>query len=125
MLYTRWLRAHGPPSEDVLEYTSDLRSLFHQQSCEEYQALLDEMANKWSAPFHEYYHNNLHPEISSIGRWVLEEYRVYNPYSGVTSNQSEGLKYVIKQLQEWKESPLDCMILALYYLQSYYALEIT
>ena len=122
---TRWLRAHGAPSEDVLEYTIDLRSLFHQQSCEEYQALLDEMANKWSAPFHEYCHNNLHPEMSSIGRWVLEEYRVYNPYSGVTSNQSEGLNYVIKQLQEWKESPLDCMILALYYLQSYYALKIT
>ena len=122
---TRWLRAHGAPSQDVLEYTSDLRNLFHQQSCKEYQVLLDEMANKWSAPFHEYYHNNLHPEISSIGRWVLEDFRVYNPYSGVTSNQSEALNYVLKQLQEWRESPLDCMILALYYLQCYYLVEIT
>ena len=122
---TRWLRAHGAPSQDVLEYTSDLRNLFHQQSLKEYQVLLDEMANKWSAPFHEYYHNNLHPEISSIGRWVLEDFRVYNPYSGVTSNQSEALNYVLKQLQEWRESPLDCMILALYYLQCYYLVEIT
>ena len=122
---TRWLHAHGAPSQDVLEYTGDLRNLFHQQSRKEYQVLLDEMANKWSAPFHEYYHNNLHPEISSIGRWVLEDFRVYNPYSGVTSNQSEALNYVLKQLQEWRESPLDCMILALYYLQCYYLVEIT
>ena len=83
------------------------------------------MADKWSAPFHEYYHKYLHPEISSVGKWVLEEFRVYNPYSGVTSNQSEALNFVIKQLQEWKESPLDCMVLALYYLQCYYLLEIT
>jgi len=82
---TRWLQAHGAPSQDVLKYTSDLWRHFHQQSCEDYQVLLDEMADKWSAPFHEYYHKYLHPEISSIGRWVLEDCRVYNPYSGVTS----------------------------------------
>ncbi len=80
------------------------------------------MVNKWSTHFlNIYYDEYLH---SSIGRWVLEEYVVYNPYSGVTSNQSEVLYSVIKQLQEWIESPLD-LILALYYLQCYYLLEIT
>ena len=31
---------------------------------------------------------------------------------------------VFKQLQQWKEAPVDCMVLALNYLQGYYALEI-
>lgn len=31
---------------------------------------------------------------------------------------------VVKDLQEWKEAPLDCIILSLYQLQSYYCNEI-
>ena len=49
---------------------------------------------------------------------------MYHPYSGITNNQSESLNHVLKQLQEWSESPLDCMILALNHLQSYNLVEI-
>ena len=59
-----------------------------------------------------------------IGRWVLEKLHCYNPYSGVTNNISESLNKVIKDLQHWKEVPVDCMILALYQLQAYYVNEI-
>lgn len=59
-----------------------------------------------------------------IGRWVLEKLRCYNPYSSVTNNISESLNKVIKDLQLWKEVPVDCMILALYQLQAYYLNEI-
>ena len=54
----------------------------------------------------------------------IEPYGVYHPYSGIINNQSESLNHVLKQLQEWRESPLDCMILALNHLQSYYKVEI-
>ena len=121
----RWLRAHGAPSQDVLEYTKDVQKLFHQRTLVEYQTQLNEMQKKWSAPFYKYFLKNIHVDVTSIGRWVLEDRGVYNPYSGVTSNQSESLNYVVKQMQDWKESPIDCMILALYYLQSYYLYEIT
>lgn len=59
-----------------------------------------------------------------IGRWVLEELHCYNPYSGITNNMSESLNRVIKDLQQWKEAPVDCMVLALYQLQAYYLKEI-
>jgi len=42
----------------------------------------------------------------------------------VTNNQAEGINYVLKDLQEWWEAPVDCMVLALYYLQGYYRVEI-
>ena len=54
----------------------------------------------------------------------LEKLLVYNPYSGVTNNQSEGLNRVMKELQGWKEAPIDCMLLALYHLQAFYLNEI-
>lgn len=37
---------------------------------------------------------------------------------------SESLNRVIKDLQKWKEAPVDCMVLALYQLQAYYLNEV-
>ena len=42
----------------------------------------------------------------------------------MTNNQSEGLNRVIKDLQGWKEAPVDCVILAVYQLQAFYLNEI-
>ena len=119
-----WLRAHGAPSADIGIYVSDVRMLFHLPTEENYRNKLDELKKRWSCPFYEYYMKNIEPDIHGIARWSLEPMKVYNPYSGVTNNQSESLNFVIKQLQEWRESPIDCALLALHYLQSYYMIEI-
>ncbi len=55
----------------------------------------------------------------SLGRWVLEPLNVYHPFIGVTNNQSESFNSTLKQLQKWKEVPVDSIILALYHLQVY------
>ena len=121
---TRWLRAHDAKSTDISVYLSDLRELFHQPTQEEYRELLKNKTPNWSVPFREYFANEIAPQIDSIARWAIEPYGVYDPYSGVTNNQAESLNYVLKQLQEWHEAPVDCMVLALYNLQSHYMLEI-
>jgi len=83
------------------------------------------VSQKWDAAFEQYYKNEIHSDVpSSIGRWVLEELRIYDSYSGVTNNQSEGLNRVIKDLQGWKEAPVDCVMLAVYQLQALYLNEI-
>ena len=67
----------------------------------------------------------IHPDvITAIGRWVLEPLGLYNSYSGITTNQSEGFNTVMKRLQKWKEAPLDSVILSLYQLPVYYYNEI-
>lgn len=121
---TRWLRNHGAPSQDVSVYLNDVRSLFHLPTETEYCSKLAKMKAKWSAPFSEYYEQNITPDIHVIARWAIEQYGVYNPFSGITSNQSESLNFVIKQLQDWHESPLDCMALSFFHLQNYYMMEI-
>jgi len=66
----------------------------------------------------------IHPNSFQIGRWVLQPLNLYNPYSGVTNNQSESFNKVIKEFQSWKEAPLDSFVLAMYQLQVYYCNEI-
>ena len=123
---TRWLRSHGAPSQNISVYLDNIRTLFHLQREDSYTKTLAELKRKWSAPFFDYYTRNIHTDIHThaIARWSIETYKVYNPYSGVTNNQAEGLNFVLKQLQDWCESPPDCMLLSLYYLQSFYMKEI-
>ena len=67
---------------------------------------------------------NIHEEVNtSIGRWILEKEGVYIPFCGVVNNQSEGFNTVLKNLQEWKEVPVDCIVLSLHLLQSFYMNE--
>ena len=61
-----------------------------------------------------YYKSNIHPDMHSVSWWATEQYRVYNPFSGTINNQSESLNFVIKQLQEWHESPISSMVLEMY-----------
>ena len=120
-----WLTKHGAPSSDKAVYTDDVSKLFHAESEEQYKQLLDQFRQDWDSSFEQYYLKHIHPDVGkSVGRWVLEKLLVYNPYSGVTNNQSEGLNRVMKELQGWKEAPIDCMLLALYHLQAFYLNEI-
>ena len=64
--------------------------------------------------------NNINPDIHAIARWAIEEYGVYSSSSGITNNQSEAMNCVIKQLQNWHESPVDCMALSLGYMVEIY-----
>ena len=134
-----WLKQHGATSSELPVYMSDLRELFHQPSKEAYLKELDIRKSKWSYPFVEYYESKIHPEVglycdvthcvhyyvytqvtSSLGRWILQELGVYSPFSGVTTNQSESFNAVLKRLQNWREVPLDAIVLSLYHLQVYY-----
>ena len=78
-------------------YSDDLRSLFHSVDEDEYKKKLEDIMGEWDSVFEQYYMNEIHPDVSfSIGRWVLEKYSVYNPYSGITNNQSESFnRYIV------------------------------
>ena len=120
----RWLRQHGAPGLDISVYINDVRAMFHLSTESEYLTTLETMKGKWSVPFFDYYTNNINPDIHAIARWAIEEYGVYSSSSGITNNQSEAMNCVVKQLQNWHESPVDCMALSLYHLQNYYMMEI-
>ena len=61
---------------------------------------------------------------TTLGRFVLEPLGIYHPFTGVTNNQSESFNAALKRLQDWREVPIDSVILTLYHLQSYFHNEI-
>ena len=120
-----WLRKHGAPNTDINVYIDDISHLFQSQTEEEYDKYLSQYSKDWDPLFEQYFKKEIHPVVPAhIGRWKLESLHLYNPYSGVTNNQSKGFNTVMKEFQAWKEAPVDSFILALYQLQSYYSNEI-
>ena len=62
--------------------------------------------------------------VSTSGRWIIEPYGIFNGYSGVTTNQSEGFNTLMKQMTMRKEKSADSLSLALYFLQCYFKNEV-
>lgn len=62
--------------------------------------------------------------VKNLGKWKLVKLHIYHPLSGVTANQSEALNRVLKGLHDWKEVPIDVMVLSLFQLQTYYHNEV-
>ena len=91
----RWLHQHGAPSSDITLYKDDVHKLFHCSSYEEYTNELENCNTRWDGEFKKYYLKEIHPHVPEyIGRWVLEDLHIYNPYSGII-NQSESLNFVL------------------------------
>jgi len=99
----------------------ELRSLFEETSLQAYTDRLLRLTAKWSQPFVQYYVDNIHPVIAHIGAWELRTYGL----ESATTNASESFNCVLKRLQDWREAPVDCMVLSLYRLSQYYVTEIT
>ena len=119
-----WLRKRKAPMQEIAVYLDDVCQMFHFATEDEYDEKLEKYSKTWDSAFHQYYMKEIHPDSFLIGRWVLQPLNLYNPYSGVTNNQSESFNKVIKEFQSWKEAPLDSFILAMYRLQLYYYNEI-
>lgn len=119
-----WIKQHGGKSDDQLVYISNLKELLQMQNEDDYAEKLEELSQSWSKPFLEYYRSKLHQDIiKHSAKWVLEEHKVYDPYSGVTYNMSESMNAVIKRMMHWKQAPPDATVLAFNYLQTFYVYE--
>ena len=88
----KWCIKHKGKSKDVQFYCTNVRSLLEAESDTIYNENLKKLRTHWDALFEDYYMNCLHGDIStSAGRWILEKFNIYQPFSGVTNNQSESL----------------------------------
>ena len=87
-----WVKKRGGSCKDVAFYCANLRTLLEAESEKFYHENLQKLKPHWDATFADYYMNHLHDDIfTGAGRWVLEGFHVYRPFSGITNNQSESL----------------------------------
>ena len=119
-----WCHSHNIQTDVLQSFIKDLKELFHKPTIEAYETTLARLSVGWGNKILQYFMKNIHEEVNtSIGRWILEKEGVYIPFCGVVNNQSEGFNTVLKNLQEWKEVLVDCIVLSLHLLQSFYMNE--
>ena len=117
----RWLKSHGVQSADEMRYyTDNVRSLLESKTEDEYKEKFISLIPRWSLPFTEYFSKIFHPLMNKLGSWVLAEFGL----SQISANQSESFNAVLKRIQEWKEAPVDAMVLSLFRLTQFYITEI-
>ena len=119
-----WLRTRGAAHDEIGVYCTDLDNLLHADSQEDFEMFYQELSGKWSEAAVSYFESYLKADIENhTGKWVIEQYVTYNPVSGITNNASEAMNTVLHRLVQWKEVPVDTMVLCLYHLQNFYLNE--
>ena len=114
-----WLKRRKAPTSNIDVYMSNLETLLRSESENDFHNKFEEFSETWCKSFLDYFNQHIKSEIlQHSGRWILEEHNVYNPYSGVTTNISEGFNNVIKWVNDHKRLPVDNMVLSLFYLQN-------
>ena len=120
-----WVNKHGGRSDDLVVYTKHLEDLLKSETKDEYDTKLKEYKDTWSESFVAYFEDSLEPDILAYSiHFVIKEYKIYNPISGITNNVSEGLNSVLKRFMKYKEVPLDTFCFSMYLLQNFYLAEI-
>jgi hypothetical protein len=84
-------------------YKNQLETLFNQESVNAYNELLHKTIRCWKQPFQDYYYNNIHNNINSIGSWTSRKFGVER----ATTNATESMHRVLKSLNDWKEVRID------------------
>ena len=103
----------------------DIDSILRADSVNELESIVNDVNQKWSKAFMDYFNDNLLTEIKTKAcKFILEDLEIFDPYSGITNNISEGFNTVFKNLLGWKQVPLDSVSLSFYFLQKFYAKEI-
>ena len=91
---------------------------------EDYLNLYSTCSEEWDPSFKDYYDSYIGSTIDSFGRWILQKFNLYCPYSGLTTNVSEGFNSLFKSLIDYKEIDIDVTVLCFNQLQIYYWNEI-
>ena len=85
-----WVKRHGGLKQDFKFYKAEARELFKCTSFNLFKILLDNKKKNWDVSYTDYFEEFILPEADRFGRWNLEKFNFYCPYSGLTTNISEG-----------------------------------
>ena len=112
-----WIKKHLGTSDDIKVYIDHVKSLLDSDTQVELEEKFSNFKSIWSEPFLDYFEDCIWPKIHCYVKFEVEKTAVWNPYSGITTNISESANAMIKRLQEWKEAPVDSIMVSLKMLQ--------
>ena len=107
-------------SAEMTYYVDSIKTLLQSESDNAYKEKLTELKTIWSNSFTAYFKQSVDKVIDKYGSWKLRPFGLQS----CTTNQSESFNNVLKRLHDWKEAPIDAMVLSLYRLCEFYVAEI-
>ena len=121
---------NGASSDDVSVYSIHVSQLLLCESEEDYHLTYETLSCMWSKSWKFYFDKHLASDIATkAGKWLLDSDAIYGedsiicPFSGITTNVSESFNKVLKDLNKWREVPVDLMVLTLYSYERYLEFE--
>lgn len=121
-----WLISYDRSSEEKSTRINEFFRLIKQNTEENYSALKESLSEDWDNEFKKYFETCLNNAIlNHSGRWIIYPTGLYCPLSGITTNAAESFNNVLKMWNNWKEMPIDALVLSLQYLTNFYEREIT
>ena len=95
------------PTLDRSSYVFDLYEILRAQTKQHCTQLIEGMKAKWHDDFVRYVMRTTEPKLSYFCVWAIQGYCKFkfDPYNGITTNQSEGFNFLIKQHPKLEGSP--------------------
>lgn len=134
----RWIISNKQmDNEEVGFYCDSLRELFLQPTKNQFDIQLNKkkigytnnsghFIQPWKPEFINYFDKHVMPEINSIAAFSIKPIakNLFNHFTAITTNHSEGVNNLLKLMQNRNELPLDVILLSFQQLSIYYCNEI-
>ena len=120
----RWMCENGVEPDKKASYIADVQELLLTDSYLGYTKLYNTSAKKWSVEFRKYFESSIRPRLDRYTKWAIRTKCNFHPINGITNNICEGFNYLLKNLQKFREVPLNTIMLAFKMLQTYHLNEV-
>ena len=106
-----------------LSYIEDLFNILLSKDQNNCKVMIEEKKESWNPQFRKYFENNVEPKLEYFCTWSVDGECSYDEENCITTNQSEGFNFLLKDFQNWKEVPLDSLLMSLKFIQGFYREE--
>ena len=118
----RWLSDNLPKVERS-KYVNELYDILRTTTERQCVDMMKKMEKQWDEGFTRYFKKSIEPKLGYFCAWSIANSCKLDPKNGITTNQSEGFNFLLKDFQSWKEVPLDSLLMSLKLIQGFYLEE--
>ena len=120
-----WLYQNGANQQEVATGLDDMRKLMSCESVEKYEEGLEQCKNHWGESLQEFFAANIDPMVrSKLGMWVIQQWGIFNPYTGVSDSKNDCWELVKQHLPALSSLSIHTILLACYLVQQFAKKEI-
>ncbi|XP_060109597.1 uncharacterized protein LOC132582142 [Heteronotia binoei] len=118
-----WIKKHRR-TNDPKVLKDHITLLLHSSSKEEYQHNYEQCSLLWSQTFKQYFDKELKDIIPNhAARCFIQRFSAFKNDISAANNFCESMNRIIKNKSDWKEMPVDCLILSMYHMQKFFLYE--